>query len=58
MADFISEIKRINTDGLMYWFSQQSIEMFKTQESLKQIEIPVIRYGRPQRLCVQCMGHS
>ena len=53
MADFISEIKRINTDGLIYWFSQQSIEMFKTQESLKQIEIPVIRYGRPQRLCVQ-----
>ena len=53
MADFISEINRINTDGLIYWVSQQSIGMCKTQESLKQIEIPVIRYGHPQRLCVQ-----
>lgn len=53
MADFISEIKKINTDSLIYKFAQQSIEMFKKGEDMKRVEIPVIRYGRQQKLCVQ-----
>ena len=53
MSDFISEIKKVNTDGLIYWFSQQSIDMFNKLEHIKQIKIPVIRFGRPQSLCVQ-----
>lgn len=52
MPDFISEIKKTSTDKLIYWFSQTSTEMFKLQNSLKEIEIPVIRYGKRKRLCV------
>ena len=29
MKDFVSEIKKINTDGLIYKFSEISIDMFK-----------------------------
>lgn len=48
--DFISEID-INTDGLILRFAERSIEMFKKQESITKVEIPVVRYGRSQRLC-------
>ena len=50
--DFITEIKKINTDGLILRFAERSIEMFKAQESTTKVEIPVLRYGRSQRLCV------
>ena len=49
--DFISEIKKINTDGLILRFAERSIEMFKKQDSITKVEIPVVRYGRSQRLC-------
>lgn len=48
--NFISEIKKINTDGLIFRFAERSIEMFKAQESVTKVEIPVVRYGRSQRL--------
>lgn len=50
--DFISEIKKINTDGLILRFAERSIEMFKGQESITSVEVPVVRYGRSQKLCV------
>ncbi len=50
--DFISEIKKINTDGVIFRFAERSIEMFKAQKSITEVEIPVVRYGRSQRLCV------
>ena len=49
--NFISEIKKINTDGLIFRFAERSIEMFKAQESVTKVEIPVVRYGRSQKLC-------
>lgn len=52
MRDFISEIRKISTEELICWFSTQSITMFDAQESLKSVEIPVVRFGRPQNLCV------
>lgn len=53
MKNFVSEIKKINTDGLIYKFSEISIEMFKANQYMRKIEIPVIRYGRNQKLIVQ-----
>lgn len=53
MKDFVSEIKKINTDGLIYTFSEISIRMFKDNQCIKKVEIPVIRYGRNQKLIVQ-----
>ena len=50
--DFISEIKKINTDGVIFRFAERSIEMFKAQESTIKVEIPVVRYGRSQHLCI------
>ena len=50
MKNFISEIKKINTDGLIYEFSKISIDMFRNLEWIKDIELPpVLRYGRMQR---------
>lgn len=54
--DFISEIKKINTDGVILRFAERSIEMFKAQESTMEVEIPVVRYGRSQRLCVPLLA--
>ena len=48
MKDFVSEIKKINTDGLIYKFSEISIEMFKNNQCMKKVEIPVIRYRKRQ----------
>lgn len=53
MKDFVSEIKKINTDGLIYKFSEISIEMFKDNQYMRKVEIPVISYGRNQKLIVQ-----
>ena len=35
MKDFISEIKKIPTDGLIYCLSEKSIDMFIQNHSLK-----------------------
>lgn len=54
MKNFISEIKKINTDGLIYEFSKISIDMFRNLEWIKDIELPpVLRYGRMQRPIVR-----
>lgn len=52
MKDFISAIKRINTDGLIYAFSDKSIKMFNQNKCMMDVEIPVIRLGRHQTLVV------
>lgn len=53
MKNFVSEIKKINTDGLIYKFSEISIEMFKNNQFMRKVELPVIRYGKRQKLTVQ-----
>ena len=53
MKDFISEIKKINTAGLIYKFSEISIEMFEKVQCLKDVEVPVVRYGKHQKMLVQ-----
>lgn len=52
MKDFISEIRKINTDDLIYKFSEISIDMFKRNQCLRDVEIPVVRFGRRQKLVV------
>lgn len=53
IKNFVSEVKKINTDGLIYKFSEISIEMFKNNQCMRKVEIPVIRYGKCQKLTVQ-----
>lgn len=53
MKDFISEIRKINTDGLIYKYSEISIDMFKNNQCVRKVEIPVLRYGRRKKLIVQ-----
>lgn len=53
MKNFVSEVKKINTDGLIYKFSEISIEMFKNNQCMRKVEIPVIHYGKRQKLTVQ-----
>lgn len=53
MKDFISEIRKINTDGIIYKFSEISIDMFKNNQCVRKVEIPVLRYGRRKKLIVQ-----
>lgn len=48
MKHFISEIRRIQTDGLIYRFSELSIEMFSKNQFVRDVEIPVFRLGRRQ----------
>jgi len=53
MKDFVSEIKKINTDGLIYKFSEISIDMFKKVQCWRNVEVPVVRYGKHQKILVQ-----
>lgn len=53
MKNFVSEVKKINTDRLIYKFSEISIEMFKNNQCMRKVEIPVIHYGKRQKLIVQ-----
>lgn len=53
MKDFISEIKKINTDGLIYKFSEISIEMFKKVQCWRNVGVPVVRCGKRQKMLVQ-----
>ena len=56
MKDFISEIRKINTDGLIYKYSEISIDMFKNNQCVRKVEIPVLRYGRRKKLIVQLLA--
>lgn len=53
MKNFISEIKKINTDGLIYAFSEISIDMFKEHQCMKAFEIPILIYGKRKKMTVQ-----
>lgn len=48
MKHFISEIKKIHTDGLIYRFSELSIEMFGKKQCMRDVALPVIHLGRRQ----------
>ena len=45
MDDFISELRNINTDGLIFEFSKLSIEMFKNDAAVKEIKFPIKHFG-------------
>ena len=45
MDTFISELRKINTDGLILEFSKLSIEMFKNDVAMKKIELPIKYFG-------------
>ena len=45
MRDFLAEIKRINTDGVIFEFSKASIEMFRDDQYRKPFEIALSKYG-------------
>ena len=52
MNDFISEIKKMETDRLIYRLSRISIDMFKNNKCEREVQIPVLRYGKRQNLIV------
>lgn len=57
MKNFISEIKKINTAGLIYEFSKISIDMFAKLECARDVELPpILRYGKMQRPIVQLLA--
>ena len=45
MDPFISELRKINTDGLIFEFSKLSIEMFKNDMAMKKIEVLIKHRG-------------
>lgn len=53
MKDFITLIKRISAEWIIYNFSELSIEMFKKQEYWRDIEVPVKVNGRARTLIVK-----
>lgn len=54
MRDFISEIKRINTDGIIFEFAKVSVDMFRDDEYRKPIDVMVTNYGitRKRQVCL------
>lgn len=56
MKHFISEIKKIHTDGLIYRFSELSIEMFRKNQCMREVAIPVIHLGRKQTKTVMLVA--
>ena len=56
MDDFISALKKINTDGLIYHFSKLSIELFNSNKPYMELSFPVIRYGIHQSCTVLLTG--
>ena len=57
MKNFISEIKKINTAGLIDEFSKISIDMFAKLECARDVELPpILRYGKMQRPIVQLLA--
>lgn len=48
MKDFISEIRKIETDKVLSWMSMTSIEMMRKNQYVKLVDVPVIRYGKMQ----------
>ena len=52
MKNFISEIKKIPTDGLIFNLSEKSISMFIKGNYLMPINIPVMHYGQKKILTI------
>lgn len=52
MKNFISEIKKIPTDRLIFTLSEKSISMFIKDNYLMPINIPVIHYGQKKILTI------
>ena len=54
MRDFISEIKRINTDGIIFEFAKVAVDMFRNGEYRKPIDVIVTNYGitRKRQVCL------
>ena len=52
MKDFIAEIKRINTDGVIFEFSKASIDMFQRQQYQKTFEVLSTRFGIQKKVGV------
>lgn len=52
MDPFISELRKINTEGLIFEFSKLSIKMFKNDKAMKEIEFPIKHFGviKPARV--------
>lgn len=52
MRDFIAEIKRINTDGVIFEFSKASIEMFQSQQYQKSFDVITTRFGIQKNISI------
>ncbi len=46
MQNFISEIKKIETDKVLSWMSMASIEIMRQHQYEKLVDIPILRYGK------------
>lgn len=52
MKDFIAEIKRINTDGVIFEFSKASIDMFQRQQYQKTFDVLSTRFDVQKKVGV------
>ena len=52
MKNFISQIKKIPTDELIFNLSEKSISMFVKGDYLMPINIPAIHYGQKKTLTI------
>lgn len=52
MKDFIAEIKRINTDGVIFEFSKASIDMFQRQQYQKPFDVLSTRFDVQKKVGV------
>lgn len=50
MKDFISELKKIETDRLIYSLSKISIEMLKENKYVRKVPISALHYGRQPKV--------
>lgn len=56
MDNFITAIRKTNTDGLIFFFSRLSIEMFKNNEYIMNLQYPLFKNGLLQNHTVTLMG--
>lgn len=52
MRDFVAEIRRINTDGVIFELSKAAIEMFRDQQYQKAFEIVLNKFGIKKKVSV------
>jgi len=56
MKDFIAEIKRINTDGVIFEFSKASIDMFQRQQYQKTYDVLSTGFGIQKKASVPLLA--